>query len=383
MYDDLKTSFWKIAYCRDILYGKGQRDVAYQMIYAFYQVFPVLALKALHLLFAARENLPPVGSWCDVKYFCIYISKVSPLGFSDPLIEAMIRIANRHLDKEEVRKWIPRESHHPELYSLFVRDWFSVETVSCVLKKNFRKIIASDVAGVAGYRARFLRLEDTRSIRSDGSFRPAFPTMFIGEYVKTAVRILKEGLVEKEDWLDRQWNRLLRFFPMGPNGLAVVDLNAVDLHTALGYACLIAEKMKLGRILLSGPICVDVSGCGGFMDIMRLLLPYCEIRMGVPLAETVACIWSGMKFVFELPLRVFVFSETFDFDVKEGIEVIFWNLGDPWMNPFEGVICMSGKVPGLLMPFLQEGSFSMDSCLLQQYSEWAVYFDSLVYEESS
>ena len=47
----LRTLFLMIPYCRDIYRGKGERDLSYRMIYAWYQVFPILTLKALHLWF--------------------------------------------------------------------------------------------------------------------------------------------------------------------------------------------------------------------------------------------------------------------------------------------------------------------------------------------
>jgi hypothetical protein len=64
----LKDFFVSIANCRDIYNGMGQRDLSYRMIYDLYQVFPVLAIKALYLTVGTV-----VGSWCDVKYFCLFI----------------------------------------------------------------------------------------------------------------------------------------------------------------------------------------------------------------------------------------------------------------------------------------------------------------------
>ena len=69
--DGLKDFFVSIANCRDIYNGQGQRDLSYRMIYDLYQVFPILAIKALHLMVGTV-----VGSWCDVKYFCLFIEKI-------------------------------------------------------------------------------------------------------------------------------------------------------------------------------------------------------------------------------------------------------------------------------------------------------------------
>ena len=144
--NDLRILYLMIPYCRDGIRGKGERDVSYRMIYAFYQVFPVLAIKAVHLLFRVRDGLPMVGSWCDIKYFCIFVLRHSPLGSGDPLIAIMASIANKNIDNTEVAKWIPRECRHPYLFSVFARDFFNIapgKVFSSVKKGLYRKRVSS------------------------------------------------------------------------------------------------------------------------------------------------------------------------------------------------------------------------------------------------
>ena len=58
-----------ILYTRDISHGRGQRDLTYAMIVCLYRSNPELAMEALRL--CASEY----GSWCDIKYFCRYVSE--------------------------------------------------------------------------------------------------------------------------------------------------------------------------------------------------------------------------------------------------------------------------------------------------------------------
>jgi len=150
--EQLRTLFLMIPYCRDIYLGKGERDLTYRLIYAWYQVFPILAIKAVHLLFDKGKCGVMIGSWCDVKYFCLFLEKISPYGLYDPLVSIVIRIANRQLARDldslesNVAKWIPRECHHPELFSLFVQDWFRK---SGSFIENKRKVYRQMISGLS------------------------------------------------------------------------------------------------------------------------------------------------------------------------------------------------------------------------------------------
>ena len=390
--EPIRTLFAMIPYCRDIYFGKGERDLSYRMIYAWYQVFPVLALKAIHLLFLSREGFPPVGSWCDVKHFCVFIEKISPYGAEDPLILSMASIANQQIRKDcasegvisNVVKWIPRECRYPELFSVFARDWFSCDILSVGKKKIYRKIVSGLSARLPGkdtFGVLFSKLASGKQIHETcGPFGfPAFPTLFIGEYVKTALRLSNDNDIA---WIERKWHKLLQTFPNGSYGIPIVDLDMPDdkLFHALGYACLIADKMGLKRILLAGstPIWVDISVCNGFVSIVQLLWSFCDARCGSKLTESILLVSSGIKYIFEGNMKIFVFSENFLFDWaafinllgKRGV-AIFWNMGssfdispDFYPNLSENTnefIYMSGYAPGLIAPFC---SLGFDVCSL-------------------
>ena len=392
MRKDLKMLYLMIPYCRDVIRGKGERDLAYQLIYAFYQVFPVLAIKAIHLLFQVREGLPMVGSWCDIKYFSMFVERNSPWGADDPLIAIMASIANKNIDNNQVAKWIPREKHHPGLFSVFAGDFSKIipgRIVSSVKKGLYRKRVSRCPL-------------DTKGASACG-----FPTRFMGKYVREAVHLIQDEILtgERIEALERRWQRLLKTFPhFTYYGLPIVDL---DIHISddmlfhsIGFACLIAEKMGLKRILLAGvvPILVDVSLCHGFiMGMVRVLWAHCHGRGVSRLGDAIDLVKKGFKFVDESELLIFILSERFDFDWRSFILSgkcipVFWNLGTSFVFPVDfyvesdinnsplDFIYMSGYSSGLLMPF-----FSNDirvhgfyENVLESYHEWSAYFDLFI-----
>ena len=374
----LKDFFVSIAHCRDIYNGQGQRDLSYRMIYDLYQVFPVLAIKALHLIVGTV-----VGSWCDVKYFCLFIEKISPDGFYDPLVEVVIRIANRQLKRDlgvldggvisNVAKWIPRECHHPELFGLFVRDWFQLSNGECWTghKKSYRKMIVGLCSRISldGYKVRFSKIINKQRVLMNFAGISSMPSLPIGEYVRAVL----EGA--DSVWINYEWRKLMRTVGFtGKKGIAVVDLDSGiclrDLYDALGFACLISEKMGIGRILLGGsiPICVDVSSCLNFYEKVRLLWGYCETR-GVGSMDSVMKVLKRGEWMVP-DLYVFVFSKSFEMGVQEsGIEYIFWRF-----SAMEGNgNYMLGSCSGAIKKFFFSGS--QREWMLTTYFEWYEYFE--------
>lgn len=407
--NELRTLYLMIPYCRDIIRGKGERDVSYRIIYAFYQVFPILAIKAVHLLFHVREGLPMVGSWCDIKYFCVFIERYSYYGSTDPLIATMVSIANRNIDKDEVAKWIPRESHHPYLFSIFARNFFNGEDTSgSSVKKGLYlcdplgaktqlPYISSGHKGI--YRKRISR--DPKGPKGPVSGSPGlFPSWFMGKYVREALRLIKSDIVHGEpvEAIERGWRRLLQSFPHYIKyGIAIVDLDIgipdEVLFHSIGFACLIAEKMGLKRIILAGvvPTCVDVSSCGGLVGMVRVLWSYCEGRGVSRLGEAADLVKRGFNYIGDSELLVFIFSARFSFDwhsvMNSRCVPVFWNIGNnfeipvdfyvDYKHPAVPFIYMSGYASGLLIPFF---SCKLDFYgeIMGGYSDWTAYFDLFI-----
>jgi hypothetical protein len=132
----IETLFCMIAQVRDIEFGRGERDLAYSMIYTWYRFFPVLAIYALEILVqSSGVKDRSYGSWKDIARLCDYIKNESH-DDEHPLIITAIEIANHQLrrdiiahgcmtDISNVSKWIPREkSKYGWLFPMFIKDFY-------------------------------------------------------------------------------------------------------------------------------------------------------------------------------------------------------------------------------------------------------------------
>jgi hypothetical protein len=150
-----------ILYTRDITHGRGRRDLAYAMIVCLYKSDPSSAMEALRLCASTY------GSWCDIKYFCRYVSEH---GLDDEMIDGAIDILvyqlrhdyaiwtdalSEHLDNLRVisrpigrdilsyaAKWVPREkSAMGWLFDRIVERW-ARDHYNSRYKREFRKMIS-------------------------------------------------------------------------------------------------------------------------------------------------------------------------------------------------------------------------------------------------
>jgi hypothetical protein len=127
---------------RDVLLGKGEHEISYMMLLAFYEVYPILAIYALYRFVQPIVGLEnSYGSWRDIKYICAYIREHSAKGDSHELIKISIELMNAQLLKDletwrfslhprsqkhisNVAKWIPRENKQFHwLFERLVVDW--------------------------------------------------------------------------------------------------------------------------------------------------------------------------------------------------------------------------------------------------------------------
>jgi hypothetical protein len=138
-YIEILDNYYKlILSTRDISYGKGERKLTYLLITAFYEVYPTLAIYALHQIiptvshdicqdFSAQQgSLTLCGSWKDAIGLCDFIRNFSKQGDQHALVELCIElivkqvIFDNHTWKftehamdtryiSNVAKWIPRE----------------------------------------------------------------------------------------------------------------------------------------------------------------------------------------------------------------------------------------------------------------------------------
>ena len=156
-----------ILYTRDITHGRGRRDLAYAMIVSLYKSNPGTAMEALRL--CASQY----GSWCDIKYFCRYVSErvididdfmrdklidgaidillyqlnMDYASWTDALSEYLnnLRVVSRPIAREIMSyaaKWVPREkSAMGWLFDRIVERW-AKDHYNSRYKREFRKMIS-------------------------------------------------------------------------------------------------------------------------------------------------------------------------------------------------------------------------------------------------
>lgn len=143
-----------IPHTRDIYVGKGERDLTYQMIIVWYNIFPKLAIYAIETICSCHQ----IGSWKDAKYICHHIKyHTNLLGEEQKqnLIVHIVKYMNKELSENQnqptslIAKWIPREkSKFGWLYESLVQHWIEeYEThkptqINTRHYKIYRKIIS-------------------------------------------------------------------------------------------------------------------------------------------------------------------------------------------------------------------------------------------------
>ena len=161
----LDSYYCLLFYTRDIYEGKGERTLSYLLVMAFYDVYPVLAIYALHefvrnshksLNMEDYESVGShaIGSWKDMIAICDFLREYSNHGDKHPLIDTCIEMVVLQLIKDyntwkfsiramnpqyisNVAKWIPRE--HKKY------DWLFERFVTCWAKKVYPHILNSAI----------------------------------------------------------------------------------------------------------------------------------------------------------------------------------------------------------------------------------------------
>ena len=123
---------------RDIVNGKGERELSYMMIYTWYFFYPDLAMYAILCFVDVNDDtVHPYGSWKDIKYLCEYCKNQGET-IDCNLIQYAIKMCNFQLRQDAdsihsgkdrislVSKWLPREqSSFGWLYQSFATDYFN------------------------------------------------------------------------------------------------------------------------------------------------------------------------------------------------------------------------------------------------------------------
>ena len=422
----LRILYGLIGQTRDIYCGRGERDLAYMMISTWYDFFPDLAIYAFYsFVFAIETTLYscyPYGCWNDIKYFAKYNLRTRTKTHHShhlngrtkthhPLISIIISYANRQLRKDimmsphdnntdisNVAKWIPRETKMKKLYELFVLDWFNVlpENANNIsfLKKQYRQIITDQCSKHSKHTTNknvCKQIEQNKFIENietdcNGIGRGYFhENLFIGDYVRCALAIVKQRdsmnidicCNENAVWLNKKWQWILATFYKCYGGIPMIDISKEisdeNLFHAIGFACLIAEKSGIRRIMLVSdmPIWIDLTDTSNFCMIIQRIWSHCDnpLRRAARFDIALDLIAKSIEYS-DLSIldnaKLFIFSDIFDFDWYYSIKqfnckmsIVFWNIGaakksrlqDVFAEDHRELIFISGSNIALMNPF--------------------------------
>lgn len=149
----LETTYIDLLYrlmcqTRDIIDGKGEYGLSYRLLWAWYYVFPDMAVHVMEkwvlvkVKTEGKESHPlgsdskshPLGSWKDLKHFVYYIRTTHQAPITHPLIQRSIQLINTQLKADRLAydspslcaKWVPREGSkkHKEFYRALAYDFF-------------------------------------------------------------------------------------------------------------------------------------------------------------------------------------------------------------------------------------------------------------------
>ncbi len=142
-----------VLHTRDIMYGKGERDLTYMMLHAWYEVFPEYAFHFFRIIVLFY------GSWKDVPYFCDYIRRQTGDPYH-PFIFFAIELMNAELKSDmaskgpisNVAKWVPREKSKFDWLLLLLCDHWT----KTVTPHIFRYAISKEQKERAVKKSRYL-----------------------------------------------------------------------------------------------------------------------------------------------------------------------------------------------------------------------------------
>ena len=157
----LSILYRMIGHTRDIIDGKGEYELTYMMIYAWYDFYPSLAIFALSCLVDLGQNVHQYGSWKDLKYFYRYCQSVGCENHH-PLLQECILLTNKQLRIDSnsdnpslLAKWVPREdsafgAQFEPLATHYFAEYMTTaktnESIAKAIKKcktQYRKLLAT------------------------------------------------------------------------------------------------------------------------------------------------------------------------------------------------------------------------------------------------
>jgi hypothetical protein len=279
----LELFYRMIGQTRDISNGKGEHELSYMMILAFYDVFPTLSIYAIHRFCKPIYCISAVGSWRDIKYLCEHVRLYSYKKENHEIISICIKLMNSQLKSDletwkfsvnagsrkhisNVAKWVPREKKKFNwLFEMLVIDWIRTNApymfenitdswISAITKAKriYRKKVVSlnkildtteikqcsqkideiDPKNIACYTSMKQRAL-IYTARFNGPFEPVrdnknhqnhYPIAF---FIKEAMRLIGTTDIYEIELLNKQWTWFSKTIPTYgfENTLSILDVS--------------------------------------------------------------------------------------------------------------------------------------------------------------
>jgi hypothetical protein len=191
-------------------------------------------------------------------------------------------------------------------------------------------------------------------------------------------------------------------------GIPVIDISAdisdESLYHAIGFACLIAIKSGLFRILLvsNTPIWIEFTNTDSICSIVDRIWDFCRCRTCSQFSVSFHFLMDAFfnTSIMNTTIKLFIFSQRFLFDWNTVVQsltnkcsFVFWNIGnhccqvytDFYIDDHKEILFVSGCNTALFSKFSSDkicvtgsGSydFLLDSLHSERYKSLSDYFDS-------
>ena len=276
----LQTIFRMILHTRNVDVGKGERNIAYCMVYAMYLVYPEKARQLLDRFvinekrsistnsenaISAAPSLARVGGWMDMKKMADYVYIVKNQPTTHPLIRYCILLTNtelyidnlfvsRGLSISDVAAWIPREkSAYAWFFRELANDWgMRHNSFYFTHAKTTEQMQGAIRKNTTQYRKMISRL-------SKKCVSPK-PLRTLSQFVGDAIRLLENGSAYEIDQLNRDWTEMIQtheaiqignVLPILDISLSMKEHNETPLRTAIGVACFLLEKTTIDKRIMT------------------------------------------------------------------------------------------------------------------------------------
>ena len=395
---ELAVLYGLIGQTRDIIGGKGERDLAYMQIYIWWHFYPDLALYAFYHFFYGDEH--PWGSWKDINYFCLYVYRKTGNQCHPLILEACkILIAQLKFDEtidfpSLAAKWCPREKKKfGWLYNIIAFLYYPRKTPHTENSFTWSKMTLRKTIAAINRRLKTVEINMCENKLEDIEFEN-MPSIALTRYSRSfekkapkKTHQYREALLEGEmsingrrshiydlirmalkgsDLIEAQWEEYSRqILPL--NCIPIVDLSSElggeELYVAIGLAIIASEKHRgdfKDRVMIFGgkPEWVTLDGLTLKAKIEKLLKKGGgEANVYKPLAfisKIIKLLNMDRREVERLQLLIV--TKNIDYPSIRSLftdmpKIVFWNMGRgrvPCHVAQDRVMILSGSNPILL-----------------------------------